>query len=115
MALELRQQVKLAQKLVMTHQLQQAIKLLQMNRMELTSALQAELERNPMLEEAVGIVENSNPDSLSAEEVQSNIETAVTAAVSGDDPAVVAQIDWEDYTNSFDTDVSDCVLIFVSL
>lgn len=51
MALELRQQLKLAQKLVMTPQLRQAIKLLQLNRLELTGALQAELEQNPALEE----------------------------------------------------------------
>ena len=39
MALELRQQLKLAQKLVMTPQLRQAIKLLQLNRLELNDAL----------------------------------------------------------------------------
>ena len=44
MALELRQQLKLAQKLVMTPQLRQAIKLLQLNRLELNDALQAEIE-----------------------------------------------------------------------
>ena len=42
MALELRQNLKLAQKLVMTPQLRQAIKLLQLGRLELTEALQAE-------------------------------------------------------------------------
>ena len=50
MALELRQQLKLTQKLVMTPQLRQAIKLLQLNRMELSDALQAEIEQNPALE-----------------------------------------------------------------
>ncbi len=50
MALELRQQLKLAQKLVMTPQLRQAIKLLQLNRLDLTQALQAEIEQNPALE-----------------------------------------------------------------
>ncbi|MCX7979341.1 MAG: hypothetical protein N2578_10095, partial [Bdellovibrionaceae bacterium] len=42
----------LSQGLVMTPQLQQAIKLLQMSRLELESAVQAELQDNPMLEEA---------------------------------------------------------------
>ena len=51
MALELRQQLKLSQKLVMTQQLRQAIKLLQLNRLELSDALQAEIEQNPALEE----------------------------------------------------------------
>ena len=38
------------QSLVMTPQLQQAIKLLQMSNMELTEYVDAELERNPLLE-----------------------------------------------------------------
>ncbi len=67
MALELRQQLKLSQKLVMTQQLRQAIKLLQLNRLELSDALQAEIEQNPALEEDFSppeIVEN--PMSLSS-------------------------------------------------
>ena len=67
MALELRQNLKLAQKLVMTPQLRQAIKLLQLGRLELTEALQAEIEQNPMLEEAQPQLEApTNPDALSA-------------------------------------------------
>ena len=44
--LELRQ----GQALVMTPQLQQAIKLLQLSNLELTAYVDAELERNPLLE-----------------------------------------------------------------
>ncbi len=51
MALEIRQQLKLSQQLVMTPQLQQAIKLLQLSRMELLDVVRAELEENPVLEE----------------------------------------------------------------
>ena len=51
MALELKQQVRLSQQLVMTPQLQQAIKLLQLNRMELVNLVQEELQENPVLEE----------------------------------------------------------------
>ena len=50
MALEQRLQLKLAQKLVMTPTLQQAIKLLQLSRLELEQALEQELEVNPLLE-----------------------------------------------------------------
>ena len=53
MALELRQQLKLSQQLVMTPQLQQAIKLLQLSRMELVELVQQELEENPVLEEGM--------------------------------------------------------------
>src|SRR6266545_1722144 len=45
--LELRQ----GQALVMTPQLQQAIKLLQLSNLELTAFVQQELERNPLLEQ----------------------------------------------------------------
>lgn len=51
MALELKQSVKLTQQLVVTPQLQQAIKLLQLSRMELTELIQNELVENPVLEE----------------------------------------------------------------
>jgi len=44
--------LRLSQKLVMTPQLQQAIKLLQLSRLELQQALTLQLEENPMLEEA---------------------------------------------------------------
>ena len=48
--LNLRQQ----QSLVMTPQLQQAIKLLQFSNMELAAFVQEELDRNPLLEAAAG-------------------------------------------------------------
>lgn len=51
MALEQKLALKLAQKLVMTPSLQQAIKLLQMTRIELETAVTVELEQNPLLEE----------------------------------------------------------------
>ncbi|MBF0319305.1 MAG: RNA polymerase factor sigma-54 [Nitrospirae bacterium] len=53
MALETRLEVKLSQKLILTPQLQQAIKLLQMPQMELSQAINQELVENPFLEELV--------------------------------------------------------------
>ena len=107
MALELRQNLKLAQKLVMTPQLRQAIKLLQLGRLELTEALQAEIEQNPMLEETPSLQEQAtNPEALNAEENTTQAEALVTDRLKGDDPATVAEINWEDYSNSFDTDLS---------
>jgi RNA polymerase sigma-54 factor len=60
MALEQKLSLKLAQKLVMTPSLQQAIKLLQMTRMELQGVLSQELVENPILEET--------PETSTAEE-----------------------------------------------
>lgn len=51
MALEQKLSLKLSQRLVMTPSLQQAIKLLQMTRMELETVVAQELETNPILEE----------------------------------------------------------------
>ncbi|MCI5149985.1 MAG: RNA polymerase sigma-54 factor, partial [Candidatus Electrothrix sp. MAN1_4] len=107
MSLELRQQIKQTQKLVMTQQLRQAIKLLQLNRLELTNALHEEMAQNPMLEEAVAVQENvSNPESLSAEESQKPEELPPDSQVAGNDPKTVAEVDWEEYSNNFDSDFS---------
>lgn len=51
MALDLRQQLKQTQQLLMSPQLQQAIKLLQMSRLDLAEHIQQELLENPFLEE----------------------------------------------------------------
>src|SRR3970040_2408740 len=62
MALELRQSLKSTQQLVMPPQLQQAIKLLQLSRLELQQAVREELEVNPALEEtAEGTAEEEGP------------------------------------------------------
>lgn len=107
MALELRQQLKLAQKLVMTPQLRQAIKLLQLNRLELTGALQAELEQNPALEEDLSLGETIDlPPELRAnlENTEPNRETDHTEHVAVSDS--LGEVNWEDYANNFDSNFS---------
>ena len=54
MFLDLRQKQVLTHKLIMTPQLQQAIKLLQLSRVELVETVRQELAENPALEEAAG-------------------------------------------------------------
>lgn len=51
MVIELKQSMKLSQQLIVTPQLQQAIRLLQLSRLELSSLVQKELLENPVLEE----------------------------------------------------------------
>lgn len=60
MALEQKLSLKLAQKLVMTPSLQQAIKLLQMTRMELETLVSQELTENPVLEEGTEVREDAD-------------------------------------------------------
>ncbi len=91
MALELRQQMKLAQQLVMTPQLQQAIKLLQLSRLELVETVQQELMENPFLEEGF----EDNFDLESAELRSSSNEEQVY------DKELAKEADWEDYLGEF--------------
>jgi RNA polymerase sigma-54 factor len=54
MAITTKLELRQSQSLVMTPQLQQAIKLLQLSNMELAAFVETELERNPLLERAEG-------------------------------------------------------------
>jgi len=103
MALELKQTVKLSQQLVMTPQLQQAIKLLQLNQLELLSEVQQELMENPVLEE---IADDDAP--VDAPEERPESETPVDAAPAEPDAEapeptaeeMLADVDWENYFES---------------
>ena len=53
MALSQRLQIRQSQALVMTPQLMQAIKLLQLSNLDLVAYVEAELERNPLLDQSV--------------------------------------------------------------
>ncbi len=107
MALELRQQLKLAQKLVMTPQLRQAIKLLQLNRLELSEALLKEMEQNPTLEEDTGstdVQENLESLSTTSEHKEPDTEKDITDKVATSDN--MTEINWQDYANDFDANFS---------
>lgn len=103
MSLEFKQQLRMSQQLVMTPQLQQAIKLLQLSRMELVDTVREELMENPLLEEGSEIVAtearlDTNSDiqhndqkdrTQSVAETPSNIEKAQR------------EIDWEAYVENY--------------
>lgn len=79
MALETRLDLKLAQKLILTPQLQQAIKLLQLPQLELSQELNQELVENPFLEESVDEIttEDLTPeerDSIEVEDIHEDTE-----------------------------------------
>jgi RNA polymerase sigma-54 factor len=80
MALEQKLSLRLAQKLVMTPSLQQAIKLLQMTRMELETLLTQELVENPVLEESTEVAEEEAP----REEREEVPETQQVTPANGD-------------------------------
>jgi RNA polymerase sigma-54 factor len=73
----LRQTMNLSQNLVITPQLQQEIKLLQMSRLELASQVRNELEENPILEEAEILREEDfERTKEAAAQVEGNTETS---------------------------------------
>jgi RNA polymerase sigma-54 factor len=107
MAIELKQQLKLSQSLVMTPQLQQAIKLLQLSQLELVASVQAELEQNPVLEE-VGEGEDEPLRDNVAEAALEAIpeQTTEQEAHSGDGAMEaaadrLADIDWQSYAEAY--------------
>ncbi|MCA9694036.1 MAG: RNA polymerase factor sigma-54 [Myxococcales bacterium] len=73
MALNMRQDLRMSQQLVMTPQLQQAIKLLQLSRVELSDLVRDELLENPLLEEAAEIGTSTEVQE-STVEIQEGVE-----------------------------------------
>ena len=98
MALEIRQQLKLSQQLVMTPQLQQAIKLLQLSRMELMDVVREELEENPVLEEGQETPDEKTPgeDEQSADAESQEITREAEGEGDG-----MSDIDWKTYLESY--------------
>src|ERR1039457_4110272 len=120
MSMEIKQHLKLSQQLVMTPQLQQAIKLLQLSRVELVDMVRDELLENPVLEDSIDVsAEQSKPGSTEEQgagavreaetERIGETETPVTQ-VSGDkidttsevkadsrSDEAVADFDWDTY------------------
>ena len=111
MALELRQQLKLSQQLVMTPQLQQAIKLLQLSRLELVETIQQEMELNPVLEEATDLQEGGDiagDDEGPPDEAIIPIpEPERTAEVQMESTSSLSEIDWDNYSNEYESGMSN--------
>ena len=112
MAFELKQSLRLSQQLVMTPQLQQAIKLLQLNRMELVELINQELVENPVLDEtnespdAEGIPEAPVDASSDPEGEQRRDEEAFTKPQDAGEQLVTGGKDdfnWESYVEEFNS------------
>src|SRR6516225_10215435 len=71
MGMEIKQVHKLSQQLVMTPQLQQAIKLLQLSRMELVDLVREEMMENPVLEDQMDADQERERDDANTKEEQS--------------------------------------------
>src|SRR6188508_2866216 len=88
--MEIKQQLRLSQSLVMTPQLQQAIRLLQLSRLELVDEVRKELDNNPVLQD-------DEPEARGRNE---NREEPGVYARSGDAKSTekaVREVDWEKF------------------
>lgn len=107
MDMKLRLGLRLSQKLIMTPQLQQAIKLLQLSRLELQQVLSQQLMENPLLEELQPEAETT--DLAGGEEVDEKKGIDQPAGADSEEPQAEASetledlspANWEDY---FDND-----------
>ncbi len=87
--MELKQQLKLSQQLIMTPQLQQAIKLLQLSRLELADVIRQEIDENPVLDEMLESDTNKEETADSAPESPDTVEA--------EQPDVADDFNWQDY------------------
>ncbi len=101
MAIELKQSLNLAQQLIMTPQLQQAIKLLQLSRLELLETITEEMEVNPVLEEQVSAETEEESRTEAAKDVvdesTSDLPEVTVKECARDD------VDWENYLSEYNT------------
>jgi RNA polymerase sigma-54 factor len=101
--MELKQHLKMTQQLVMTPQLQQAIKLLQLSRLELVDLIRTEINENPLLDEAPE--EEERADGASPAEARlEQIEPAPkeperAEEVKGEEGS--NEIDWDQYLDHY--------------
>ena len=103
MALELRQSLTLAQQLVMTPQLQQAIKLLQLSRLELVETINEELEENPVLEEQLSGDSDEPRKDDEREGDKTEQESPELPEVTVEDNAP-DDVDWDNYLSEYNTE-----------
>src|SRR5450432_4279037 len=118
MSIEIKQVHKLSQQLVMTYQLQQAIKLLQLSRMELVDLVREEMMENPVLEDGIDTASEQNKereefdhDGSSDAKLESAGETELPMQADltklerepevKTDGAAVNEIDWENYLDNY--------------
>ncbi len=99
MAIKISQSLKQTQSLMMTPQLQQAIKLLTLTHLEMTNVIAEEMVENPMLEEFDG---SGDSESSSKEE---RLEMQNAEATSGDfqedGPVNKDEFDWQSYIETY--------------
>jgi len=123
MALEIKQTQRMSQTLVITPQLRQAIKILQVSRAELEQLVEEELEENPVLEEAVvEDRETLNGDDDEPPRTEERLDVSSESETDQEFPEAplqrettnelepengISAVDWEDYFRNHQNDRHD--------
>lgn len=111
--MSLTQRVGLQTQLIMTPQLRQAIKILQVSRAELETLIDEELKENPVLEEGLDTVEDTpaprvdtapEADGTPADEWPTELPQRETTSELQVDANNMREIDWKDYLENYSND-----------
>jgi len=98
--MELKQQIRLTQQLVMTPQLQQAIKMLQLSRLELMEVIRQEMIENPALEEVQDIINDEQPEEYDDETISDDAAPQKEVTI---EENLNKDIDWSNYIDEYNT------------
>jgi RNA polymerase sigma-54 factor len=101
MALEQKLHLKLSQKLIMTPSLQQAIKLLQLSKLELQEVLNQELLENPLLEESADEAKQEEADVEAQEKTQTEEEAKAAELPPEKEKDSFDEIDYDAYFQDY--------------
>jgi len=104
MAIKMSQSLKQTQSLMMTPQLQQAIKLLTLTHLEMTNVIAEEMVENPMLEEFDG---GSDSEAQAKEErLEMQNQEATSDSFQEDGPVGKDDFDWQSYIETYNSSSS---------
>ncbi len=101
MALEQKLHLKLSQKLIMTPSLQQAIKLLQLSKLELQEVLNQELLENPLLEESADEAKQEEAEVEAQEKTQTEEEAKAAEPAPEKEKDSFDEIDYDAYFQDY--------------
>ena len=93
--------LRLSQKLIMTPQLQQAIKLLQLSRLELSQTISQEIMENPLLEESLEEESAQQEEGIKEDPLRDSLEKTEPDQDSREE-ASDFDLKWEDYIDEYD-------------
>jgi RNA polymerase sigma-54 factor len=103
MAIKMSQSMKQTQSLMMTPQLQQAIKLLTLTHLEMTNVIAEEMVENPMLEELETGSEADGDSKAKEERLELQNKEATSENFQEDGPVNKDEFDWQSYIETYNS------------